>query len=115
MDKVIKRRWVEALRSGKYKQGKNRLNGKDGFCCLGVLCDLAVEDGVGSWHDYGDEGNKYFDDLGRIEATLLPLAVQQWSGLWSETGDIGRGRSLSRLNDDGVSFRRIARKIERRL
>lgn len=37
-----KAKWVEALRSGKYKQGKfalHRIDQKD-FCCLGVLCEV---------------------------------------------------------------------------
>lgn len=32
--------WLEALRSGKYKQDHRRLKSNDGFCCLGVLCDV---------------------------------------------------------------------------
>ena|SRR5258708_25128969 len=37
----LKTRWVEALRSGKYKQGKNYLKNDDGtMCCMGVLCDI---------------------------------------------------------------------------
>jgi hypothetical protein len=46
MKHQIKKRWVEALRSGKYKQGKDYLCRDGDFCCLGVLCELAVEDGV---------------------------------------------------------------------
>lgn len=50
MTRDLKQRWVEALRSGKYKQGVGRLRGedpliKDGpddcFCALGVLVDIA--------------------------------------------------------------------------
>lgn len=42
MDKEIKRRWVEALRSGQYIQGRSKLfeEYKGTFCCLGVLCDI---------------------------------------------------------------------------
>jgi len=36
----VAQKWVKALRSGKYKQGRNRLRKKDRFCCLGVLCEL---------------------------------------------------------------------------
>lgn len=43
----LKNKWVAALRSGKYEQGKGflrRLDEKDSnkekFCCLGVLCDV---------------------------------------------------------------------------
>ena len=37
---TIKTKWVAALRSGKYKQDTGRLRTADGFCCLGVLCDI---------------------------------------------------------------------------
>ena len=41
MDKELKAKWLEALRSGKYQQGWNQLRDhKDRFCCLGVLCDV---------------------------------------------------------------------------
>ena len=36
------RKWVEALRSGKYKQGKISLQNANGFCCLGVACDIFI-------------------------------------------------------------------------
>jgi hypothetical protein len=46
MDQEIKKRWVEALRSGKYRQGRERLRSTDNdFCCLGVLCDVIDPDG----------------------------------------------------------------------
>lgn len=35
----FKRKWVEALRSGKYKQGRGQLKDtQDQYCCLGVAC-----------------------------------------------------------------------------
>jgi len=34
------RRWANALRSGKYKQTKWKLQTSEGFCCLGVACRL---------------------------------------------------------------------------
>ncbi len=41
MNKVIKKTWLKALRSGKYKQGKGQLREDEThFCCLGVLGDL---------------------------------------------------------------------------
>lgn len=36
----FKAKWVEALRSGKYKQVTGRLHKKTGFCCLGVACEI---------------------------------------------------------------------------
>src|SRR5687768_4898762 len=46
MDQYWKQKWVKALRSGKYQQGrgylkqKNHLTNQFEYCCLGVLCDL---------------------------------------------------------------------------
>lgn len=42
INKELIKQWVEALRSGKYKQGRKALrNRNDEFCCLGVLCDIS--------------------------------------------------------------------------
>lgn len=42
MDRVLKDKWVTALRSGQYVQGVGELKTKDGkYCCLGVLCEVA--------------------------------------------------------------------------
>lgn len=47
MDKTLKRKWVKALRSGQYRQGKKVLCRStprgDYFCCLGVLADVRGE------------------------------------------------------------------------
>lgn len=53
MNKERKAQWIEALRSGKYKQGRCYLripkqDGVDEFCCLGVACDISE---VGRWVD----------------------------------------------------------------
>lgn len=62
-----KAKWLEALRSGNYKQARGCLKREDGFCCLGVYAD-AVEhviwnniiEGSGSvlgiWVDYVSQG-----------------------------------------------------------
>lgn len=43
--KEVQKLWIDALRSGKYIQGKGYLKKENKFCCLGVLCDLAAKDG----------------------------------------------------------------------
>jgi len=40
LDKEIKKAWIEALRSGKYKQGQLSLKHNNCYCCLGVLCEI---------------------------------------------------------------------------
>jgi hypothetical protein len=45
MDKDLKAKWIAALRSGKYEQGREYLRKDDSYCCLGVLCDLVDPNG----------------------------------------------------------------------
>lgn len=52
MDAKLKAKWIKALRSGKYEQGKDYLYKNGKYCCLGVLgCikgfDETVLDGAG--------------------------------------------------------------------
>lgn len=41
MDAQLKQKWVEALRSGKYEQGRGQLFDDGKYCCLGVFCQVA--------------------------------------------------------------------------
>lgn len=123
MDEQIKEQWVKALRSGDYKQGKTRLETDEGFCCLGVLCDLAVKAGIierrptaairGGVASYGVEG------LTR-EISVLPRLVVDWAGL-IDCNPLVRinghyYHALSHMNDiEGSSFLEIADLIEEQL
>jgi hypothetical protein len=111
--------WVDALRSGKYKRGKNALRkidekGEEKFCCLGVLCDVAIQNGVeilvqkSTWHPENFAyGKDQVDDF-------LPEEVIQWAGLDTEDPETGR-TSLASKNDKDWSFKRIADSIEKHL
>lgn len=63
MDADIKKRWVEALRSGKYKQGKAALRSNENhFCCVGVLCDIvAPNDWQLSGSIFNFQGTNHYD------------------------------------------------------
>lgn len=121
MNQDIKQRWVAALRSGEYKQGTNWLCKNGEFCCLGVLSDLAVKDGVISARpSEWDEATTYFDN----EPALLPEAVAEWAGLpCAEDGPLedpvvqvgGVEKGLSELNDEGMTFTELADIIEEKL
>ena len=53
MDAKIKRLWVKALRSGKYRQARETLRkGNGSMCCLGVLCEIQGID----WRTSVDRG-----------------------------------------------------------
>lgn len=41
MNPELKAKWVAALRSGKFQQGRGQLRKGDEYCCLGVLCKVA--------------------------------------------------------------------------
>lgn len=44
MNEEAKQKWIEALRSGKYMQGKARLKDThNNYCCLGVLVEVFEE------------------------------------------------------------------------
>lgn len=40
MDPELKAKWLDALRSGNYKQARGQLAIGGGFCCLGVLNEI---------------------------------------------------------------------------
>lgn len=96
MDKELKAKWVAALRSGKYKQGKGVLRGhSNAYCCLGVLCEVAGHDPVEWQTAYG--------------ANHVRVDV---AGIITETN----AHQLAAMNDvHDKSFEQIADYIEWRL
>lgn len=76
MNPKVKQMWVGALRSGTYEQTKGTLTDGKGYCCLGVLCDLARKAGVGKWEIGKDDAWRMDDYAGN-----LPPVVQEWAGL----------------------------------
>lgn len=135
MNPEIKQRWIEALRSGEYRQGKGQLvepGGEKGdkFCCLGVLCDIYSRTKEGRKNKAGwvwdDEAESFFFSDGKdyVEG-ILPSRVRDWAGLSyadPEITDPDYGtRDLSNMNDgDGgeikpYRFKKIARLIEKEL
>lgn len=112
MNQEIKRHWVQALRSGEYRQATDVLRRGDGFCCLGVLCDLAVKDNIIALHDEGD--SYYYGE----EYAVLPRRVVEWAGVPGNDPYVTYDddtTSLSTLNDGGMSFAVIADLIEGQL
>ena len=107
-DKIIAD-WVAALRSGDYKQGKSYLSYQGKFCCLGVLCDLAVNMGVDVDVDANVCDEVYYDG----KEDLPPEAIWKWVGLTDQGGSSECGQ-LFQLNDDGLTFSEIADLIESR-
>jgi len=121
MNKQIKQRWVAALRSGEYTQGRGKLHKFCGsFCTLGVLVDLAVQDKICEWgeNDCCKENEILIDDT-RGYYELLPQRVIAWAGLDSDNPRINDGdncNSITWMNDEKeYSFSQIATLIEEQL
>ena len=72
----MKAKWLEALRSGDYKQGRNALKQDGCFCCLGVLCDIIDPNG---WNEYGHfDGDRNYLSSGVKETVgMTPWEVSQ--------------------------------------
>jgi len=98
--------WLEALRSGEYKQGTGVLcNLQNQYCCLGVLCEVA---GVPKEEDK-EEGAFTFDG----ERAALSQHLTEKVGLYDYLGISKDGnKCLSALNDHGVPFSEIADALE---
>lgn len=100
MDAKLKADWVKALRSGEYKQARFRLKTEGGFCCLGVLCEVAAlrttEDGTRVEAAPNDDGYLPIRNLMGCDANVID--------------------HLAELNDDGqMPFSKIADYIEQNL
>ena len=68
MDKEIKTKWTEALRSGEYEQGRHCLLNGGKFCCLGVLTDVYCGETGKAWEDVAESGQAF-----------LPQEVADWA------------------------------------
>lgn len=105
------KKWVAALRSGEYQQGRNSLREGDCFCCLGVACDLFLKDGNEIRIEV--ELDKYMTYDGK--SADLPVSVQRWLGLKTSLGKFGvtHHETLAFCNDNlGLTFEAIAKTIE---
>ena len=93
MDAEIKRKWVQALRSGKYEQTKGLLKSPDGaFCCIGVLGAIQSMDF-------------------KIKDLRSSTIMSKYSAGLSTISQL----KLANMNDEGRSFAEIADYIEANL
>lgn len=104
MKKKIKKQWVEALRSGKYAQGKGQLKFVDEeetlYCCLGVLSELAIESGKIEGLRFDSSG--FLTDEWDVNNGVVIPSVEKWAGLEEANPGItidGTYVSLAEIND----------------
>ena len=133
MNQEIKKLWLEALRSGEYKQVKGTLrrmeNDEPSHCCLGVLCEIVVKNNTAYYIQRAAEQALKCE-------IVLPNTISDYCGLNEsnpsikyvhrhteddrlkqldvvEGEHIMRIESLGALNDNNFTFDQIADLIER--
>jgi hypothetical protein len=130
MNSKIKEAWVNALRSGKYEQGSEKLRSVRGYCCLGVLCDIYAQEHNTEWKFRGNEETNlqpmdywYYEG----ESEFLPESVMDWAELKTNNPQLrvdveedgednwNYKEGVSHLNDAGYTFTTIANLIEAQL
>ena len=128
MNSKIKEVWVNALRSGKYEQGSEKLRSVTGYCCLGVLCDIYAQEHNTQWEFRGDEEINpqsqdywYFDE----HSEFLPESVMNWAELKTHNPTVRvhcddedtryYTDEIANVNDSGYDFSQIANIIEAQL
>jgi len=80
MNKRIKSKWLKALRSGKYEQGKYNLRDSENkYCCLGVLCDIYAKENKKRWIKSKSNGNYYMKDGGSKMYAMPSDKVVEWA------------------------------------
>lgn len=110
MNQEIKEKWLKALRSNEYQQARGCLrvimnDGKDTFCCLGVLCN---EIDKNEWKkcQFGDYPVIYDESYTRLGVKVRKLAEIQDDEMFE----------LIKMNDDEMlGFDQIADWIEENL
>lgn len=100
-------KWVEALESGEYEQGKEALCFKNRHCCLGVAFEVAIKNGVAIERKI--KGNfVYFNN----QIGCLDISITEWLGLTSQTGTYSIKGQKSALTIDNdlrkLNFKQIA-------
>jgi hypothetical protein len=117
MNIEYKAKWLAALRSGEYKQGRKFLKKNGSYCCLGVLCDVVDPTKWNDDYDYdyglGVKGVSAYDGV----SGTLPFRIREATGFPREdnTGRWAAG-VLVEMNDEGqYSFAEIANYIEEHL
>lgn len=108
---------VKALRSGDYTQIEGRLKTDEGFCCLGVMCDL--DQNSNEWNKRHPD-QRYYTYLNC--SVGLPMDTMSFFGMKTNDGSLPNHlpikigdisySSLAEANDKGCTFNQIADYIE---
>jgi len=113
MKPEIAKIWCESLLSGEYEQGWSSLSFGGKYCCLGVLCELAIKNGVNVIKKNVQSEPVNYNDC----AGVLPTKVKEWAGMKTVLGEYLEETGVTSLagkNDGGMIFAEIAKIIQAR-
>lgn len=96
--------WLEALRSEKYPQDKGHLKTREGFCCLGVLCDVIDNT---KWNDYNNTHYQTYGPSKKVASTDGDINL-----FFFGNSGISRGTLMDMNDCENKSFKEIADYIE---
>jgi len=133
MDQWLKKQWTTALRSGAFPQGRNVLRSTEGYCCLGVLCEVLgyesvleevfnvqTDEYVENVYTYCPAGTDALraadeEELFEGESALIMMRELTPSVLASVGISDEDQCHLMAMNDSHLSFSHIARWIDNNL
>lgn len=109
-----RQRWVDALRSGDYKQAKGvlkteTLEGDTAYCCLGVACELALPDlpelewAVGTDQNEGVRWGFQPVMNSIVNTGSLPREVRDYYGIQDSRAVFKHPASVNAVNPDAPS------------
>jgi len=104
MKSDVKKKWIDALRSGDYKQTTHVLRKGNSYCCLGVLCDVMDC----KWEKDTECYVAHYDN--DSEYSILPNTVMKEVHIHTD-----EEIKLTNMNDSGADFDEIADWIEENL
>jgi hypothetical protein len=123
MNSEVKAKWIAALRSGEYQQGRLALRINNAYCCLGVLCDLYdKEHNTDHWEPPMEDNGSYL--MGGEPCVPPAFVWHDWAQMDNPNpvdiptdgiNEPSRLSSLAEINDAGASFEQIANLIEKHL
>lgn len=109
------RKWLDALRSGEYRQCDSRLELAGGYCCLGVACVLFGASREEHAPDFEDDqplvlfnGRDDFAPQEIVEALGLRTEDGMVKGRMTSDDESKCEESLAEANDDKWTFKQIA-------
>lgn len=109
MKTELKKKWVEKLRSGEYKQTTQFLKTSNGYCCLGVLCDiLGSKWEIGDFVYHENPETVYINEDGHDSFPSKEICE-----MINNDEDEVNVDELIQMNDSGKSFAEIADWIEK--